>query len=145
MNNTFDMFINFYENPIITLKWKSSIYHWGRALMINFTKLKRNFETLMHLFWESINSFSNFIYDTLSSLSHQNVTWFRLDTSENNCWIGVKQYSLVHCIFVRDFSFSISRHILARANMGIDFVSGQYGCLFSRCRKYVINSLIHIQ
>jgi len=30
--------------------------------------------------------------------------------------------------------------ISARANMG---VSGQYGCLFSRCRKYVINSLIH--
>jgi hypothetical protein len=29
-----------------------------------------------------------------------------------------------------------------RVNMGIDFVSGQYGCLFSRCRKYVINSLI---
>ena len=28
-------------------------------------------------------------------------------------------------------------------NMGLDFVSGQYGCLFSRCRKYVINSLIH--
>jgi hypothetical protein len=27
--------------------------------------------------------------------------------------------------------------------MGLDFVSGQYGCLFSRCRKYVINSLIH--
>jgi len=27
MNNTFDMFINFYENPIITLKWTSSIYH----------------------------------------------------------------------------------------------------------------------
>ena len=25
----------------------------------------------------------------------------------------------------------------------IDFVSGQYGYLFSRCRKYVINSLIH--
>ena len=38
---------------------------------------------------------------------------------------------------------SISRLILARANMGLDFVSGQYGCLFSRCRKYVINSLIH--
>ena len=38
---------------------------------------------------------------------------------------------------------SISRPILARANMGLDFVSGQYGCLFSRCRKYVINSLIH--
>jgi len=38
---------------------------------------------------------------------------------------------------------SISRPILARANMGPDFVSGQYGCLFSRCRKYVINSLIH--
>jgi hypothetical protein len=37
----------------------------------------------------------------------------------------------------------ISRPILARANMGLDFVSGQYGCLFSRCRKYVINSLIH--
>jgi hypothetical protein len=33
--------------------------------------------------------------------------------------------------------------ILARANMGLDFVSGQYGCLFSRCRKYVINGLIH--
>jgi hypothetical protein len=33
--------------------------------------------------------------------------------------------------------------ILAQANMGLDFVSGQYGCLFSRCRKYVINSLIH--
>ena len=28
-------------------------------------------------------------------------------------------------------------------NMDLDFVSGQYGCLFSRCRKYVINSLIH--
>ena len=28
-------------------------------------------------------------------------------------------------------------------NMGLDFVSGKYGCLFSRCRKYVINSLIH--
>ena len=27
--------------------------------------------------------------------------------------------------------------------MGLDFVSGQYGCIFSRCRKYVINSLIH--
>ena len=38
---------------------------------------------------------------------------------------------------------SISRPILARANMGLDFVSGQYGCLFSRCRKYVINNLIH--
>ena len=38
---------------------------------------------------------------------------------------------------------SISRPILSRANMGLDFVSGQYGCLFSRCRKYVINSLIH--
>ena len=38
---------------------------------------------------------------------------------------------------------SISRPILARANMGLDFVSCQYGCLFSRCRKYVINSLIH--
>jgi hypothetical protein len=38
---------------------------------------------------------------------------------------------------------SKSRPILARANMGLDFVSGQYGCLFSRCRKYVINSLIH--
>ena len=25
--------------------------------------------------------------------------------------------------------------------MGLDFVSGQYGCLFSRCRKYVINSM----
>ena len=38
---------------------------------------------------------------------------------------------------------SISRPILTRANMGLDFVSGQYGCLFSICRKYVINSLIH--
>jgi hypothetical protein len=38
---------------------------------------------------------------------------------------------------------SISRPIMARANMGLDFVSGQCGCLFSRCRKYVINSLIH--
>ena len=27
--------------------------------------------------------------------------------------------------------------------MGLDFVSGQYGCLFSRCRKYVIHSLIN--
>jgi hypothetical protein len=26
---------------------------------------------------------------------------------------------------------SISRPILTRANMGLDFVSGQYGCLFS--------------
>ena len=32
---------------------------------------------------------------------------------------------------------------LARANMDLDFVSGQYECLFSKCRKYVINSLIH--
>ena len=32
---------------------------------------------------------------------------------------------------------------LLRANMGLDFISGQYGCLFSRCWKYVINSLIH--
>jgi hypothetical protein len=39
---------------------------------------------------------------------------------------------------------SISRPILALVNMGLDFVSGQYGCLFSRCRKYVINSLIHV-
>ena len=38
---------------------------------------------------------------------------------------------------------SISRPMLARDNIGLDFVSGQYGCLFSRCRKYVINSLIH--
>jgi hypothetical protein len=38
--------------------------------------------------------------------------------------------------------FHIKAHI-ARANMGLDFVSGQYGGLFSRCRKYVINSLIH--
>jgi hypothetical protein len=38
--------------------------------------------------------------------------------------------------------FHIETHI-ARANMGLDFVSGQYGCLFSRCWKYVINSLIH--
>ena len=53
MNNTFDMFINFYENPIITLKWASSIYH--------FIKLKRNFETLMNLFLESVNSFSTVI------------------------------------------------------------------------------------
>ena len=30
-----------------------------------------------------------------------------------------------------------------RANMGLDFVSGQHVCLFCRCRKYVINSLIH--
>ena len=37
---------------------------------------------------------------------------------------------------------SISRPILVRANMGFYFVSGQYGCLFSRCWKYVINSLI---
>jgi hypothetical protein len=38
--------------------------------------------------------------------------------------------------------FHFEAHI-ARANMGLAFVSGQYGCLFSRCRKYVINSLIH--
>ena len=38
---------------------------------------------------------------------------------------------------------SISRPILARENMGLDFVSDHYGCLFSRCRMYVINSLIH--
>jgi hypothetical protein len=39
---------------------------------------------------------------------------------------------------------SISRPILARANMGLDFVSGQYGYLFSRYWKYVINSLIYV-
>ena len=38
---------------------------------------------------------------------------------------------------------SISRPILALGNMGLDLVSGQYEYLFSRCRKYVINSLIH--
>ena len=38
---------------------------------------------------------------------------------------------------------SISRLILVQGNMGLDFVSGQYGCLFSRCWKYVINSLIY--
>ena len=62
MNNTFDMFINFYENPIITLNWTSCIYHWA-----NFIKLKRNFEILKKLFWESVNSFGNIICDTLSS------------------------------------------------------------------------------
>jgi hypothetical protein len=36
--------------------------------------------------------------------------------------------------------FHIEAHI---GPMGLDFVSGQYRCLFSRCRKYVINSLIH--
>jgi hypothetical protein len=36
-----------------------------------------------------------------------------------------------------------TRSFLYRANMGLYFVSGQYGCLFSRCRKYVINSLMH--
>ena len=40
-------------------------------------------------------------------------------------------------------SFPYRRPILARANMSLDFVSGQYVCLFSRCQKYVINSLIH--
>jgi hypothetical protein len=39
---------------------------------------------------------------------------------------------------------SISKPILARANMGLDFVSGQYGCLFSRCQKYVINLYIFL-
>ena len=39
--------------------------------------------------------------------------------------------------------FSHPGKITNRANMGLDFVSGQYGCLFSRCRKYVVNSLIH--
>jgi hypothetical protein len=38
---------------------------------------------------------------------------------------------------------SISRPILDRANMGLGFVSGQYGCLFSSCRKSVIKRLIH--
>ena len=38
--------------------------------------------------------------------------------------------------------FHIEAHIV-RANMGLNFVSGQYGCLFSRCWKYVINSLVH--
>ena len=44
---------------------------------------------------------------------------------------------------ITGYWISISRPILARPNMGLDFVSGQYGCLFPRCRKYVINSLIH--
>ena len=39
--------------------------------------------------------------------------------------------------YYKIISISIEAHI------GLDFVSGQYGCLFSRCRKYVINSLIH--
>ena len=32
---------------------------------------------------------------------------------------------------------------ILRPILGLDFISGQCGCLFSRCRKYVINSLIH--
>jgi hypothetical protein len=33
---------------------------------------------------------------------------------------------------------------MAPANMGLDFVSGQYECLFSRCRKYVLHGHFHI-
>jgi hypothetical protein len=32
---------------------------------------------------------------------------------------------------------------LAQANMGLDFVSGQYGCLFSRCRKYEYHKYLY--
>ena len=35
------------------------------------------------------------------------------------------------------------RPIWTSSQANMDFVSGQYGCLFSRCRKYVANSLIH--
>jgi hypothetical protein len=34
-------------------------------------------------------------------------------------------------------------HFHIEAHIGLDFVLDQYRCLFSRCRKYVINSLIH--
>ena len=37
----------------------------------------------------------------------------------------------------------ITGYWITTRSLGLDFVSGQYGCLFSRCRKYVINSLIH--
>jgi hypothetical protein len=49
-------------------------------------------------------------------------------------------YRLIHGHF--HDHFHIEAHI-ARANMGLDFISGQYGCLFSRCRKYVINCHWH--
>ena len=59
--------------------------------------------------------------------------------------------SKLHIFTPRDYNrlldyykiISISRPILARTNMGLEFVSGQYGCLFSKYRTYVINSLIH--
>jgi hypothetical protein len=40
---------------------------------------------------------------------------------------------------ISNWSFMCKIVILSEFN----FISGQYGCLFSRCRKYVINSLIH--
>jgi hypothetical protein len=46
---------------------------------------------------------------------------------------------MINCLLDYYKIISISWPILARANMGLDFVSGQYGCLFSRCRMYVIN------
>jgi hypothetical protein len=58
--------------------------------------------------------------------------WLRLQLRLPHVWL-LDYYKIIF----------ISRPILARANMGFDFVSGQYRCLFSRCRKYAINSLIH--
>ena len=39
--------------------------------------------------------------------------------------------------------FHIEAHI-GPSNMGLDCVSCHYGCFFSKRRKYVINSLIHV-
>jgi hypothetical protein len=68
-----------------------------------------------------------------------------LDISRSFKWKKSFTYRIIHGHFQNNRLLNyckiitISRPILARANMGLDFVSGQYGCLFSRCRKSVPN------
>ena len=67
--------------------------------------------------------------------------WFILSSTRLIPSISRSQYVFfqVNTWFFKSVRVFMEDH----ANMGLDFVSGQYECLFSRCRKYVINSLIH--
>jgi hypothetical protein len=80
---------------------------------------------------QNFQEFQNFTkFYKISKISGSKLSIFSHPGKITGYWIATR-------------SFSISRPILARTNMGLDFVSDQYGCLFSRCRKYVINSMIH--
>ena len=57
--------------------------------------------------------------------------------------ISVGKQSKRTTTFVPELQYNRVTKPEINTNHYLDFVSGQYGCLFSRCRKYVLNSLIH--